>query len=110
MPRKILDKGSTYRFRPKGGFRKDGDVWDLTGIPSDGVTILFLRPDDTLLVKTAEIDNASLGTVHYDNATTDIDMVGVWSYAWRIQWNNIDVTSEPPFTFTVNDSPRMKLD
>ena len=104
-----LTVGSTYRFKPDGdSILKDGAIWDLTGAT---VSIIFERTDvgDELLdgtsfTRTATVSNAAAGEAYYDCLTTDLDVAGIWSRAWKVVQGSITITHEP-VAFEVIDSP-----
>lgn len=72
-------------------------VWDLT---TATVTLIFVKPDGTLVTKTASITNGPKGLAQYTTTTTDLDTVGDWQRYWRVIDGSVDLRSGP-ITFTV---------
>jgi hypothetical protein len=91
----IITVGSTHRFRPLSGFKKDGVVWDITGAT---VTIIFTKPDGTQVTKSATLVTPGSGIAEYVTLTADFDVAGTWYYKWRVVQGSVDLATEPiPF-------------
>jgi hypothetical protein len=96
--------GGTYNLLPEDDhiYKNPGEVWDLTGAT---VTLTFTRVEvaegeDELLNgtsfdRTATIDDAASGLVHYATTTTDLDVPGIWSVVWKVVQGPISLPLEP---------------
>jgi hypothetical protein len=82
--------GSTYDFTLTAS--KDGSPWELS---LAAVQLLLRKPDGTFVSKDATLINGPAGTAHYVNLTTDLDLAGAWSRAWKITDGPVVQISEP---------------
>jgi hypothetical protein len=106
--------GSTYRFNPndEDGLTSiliDNEIWNLAGAT---VKLVLRKPrrgasyDDpgggVAVIKTATIDDPALALAHYDSVAEDLDTVGWWTKAWKVQKADI-VQQTLPIAFYVSE-------
>lgn len=86
-----LVAGGCYRFRLTA--TKDGAAWDLTNAT---VTLYLKDPTGVVSMHTASVQSpATAGVAYYDNATSDLTLVGDWQKAWSILDGTVVGRTEP---------------
>lgn len=81
--------GNTHRFYLTA--MKDGVIWDIS---TSTIYLYLIKPDGTILTKSATVISGPAGTAYYITLTTDLDVSGDWLRQWRVVDGAIDVRSE----------------